>query len=262
MKEVADALSSRLKSPYFGYAILAFFALNWRELFLFVVSTSSPQDRIAEFDATTGHWSLLYFPLLVGAAVAASSPWIRLLFAFVARKPLELAEDMQLMAEHRKTIRQSELEQSRSEFFAMKENELIERAKRDEKVAGIEDSEAKEKLAVQLENLRRERDQLSEQLKTQNGVGSPSVSNLSQEEAEILSAAASNKNGSIIKPKSIGARTIQSGGASFGSDSPRDFARYEEALNNLVHMGFVKEVGEKGEMFHLTSKGWKVADAL
>ncbi len=262
MKEVVDAISSRFRSPYFGYSILAFFAFNWRGIFLLLTLEDSPQQRLAAFDSETCIWTLVVYPLLVGALVAASTHWVRLVFSWVSRKPLELMDILDLEAEHKKTLHQAKLEQSRSKVLAVKEEELIERAKRDEAVAGIEDSEAKERLAAQLDAMRRERDLLSEQLKQQGNVGTPSLAQLSQEEAEILSAAASQKNGSIIKPKSIGARTIQAGGHSFGQDSPREFAKYEEALDNLITMELVKEVGAKGEMFTLTSRGWKVADAL
>ncbi len=260
MKDVIDAISSRFKSPYFGYAILAFFALNWRGIFLLVATEGTPEVRLAAFDSVTNSGSLVLFPLLAGALVAASTHWIRCAFSWISQKPLEWMDNIDLQAEHKKTIRQSELEQSRSELYGVKEKELIDRAKRDEQVAGIEDAEAKEKLAMQLEALRKERDNLSEQLKNQSTVGYPSSRDLSKEATEILLAAAKNKNGSIIKPKTLGGASIQAGDTSFGTESPRDFAKYEKALEDLVVMGLVKGVGAKGEMFNLTHEGWLAAD--
>lgn len=262
MKDVIDAISSRFKSPYFGYAILAFFALNWRGIFLLVATVGTPEVRLAAFDSVTSPWTLVVSPLLAGALVAASTHWVRYAFSLVSRKPLEWMDNLDLEAEHRKTIRQSELEQSHSEFFAVKEKELIDRAKRDEQVAEIEDTKAKEKLAAQLEALRKERDQLSEQLKNQSLTGRPSVRNLSKESAEILSAAAKSKNGSIIKAKTMGGASIQAGDTSFGAEGPREFAKYEKALEDLVVIGLVKGVGTKGEIFNLTHEGWQVADKL
>lgn len=262
MKEIIDAISSRFKSPYFGYSILAFFALNWRGIFLLAAKAGTPEERLAAFDCATSSWTLIIFPLLAGALVAASTHWVRYAFSLVSSKPLEWMDNLDLEAEHRKTVRQSELEQSRSVLFAVKEKELIERAKRDEEVAGIEDTEAKEKLAAQLEALRQERDQLSEQLKNQSSVGRPSARNLSKEAAEILLAAAGNKRGSIIKQKTLGGTSIQAGDTSFGTESPRNLARYEKALEDLVVMGLVKAVGAQGERFNLTHEGWQTADAL
>jgi len=262
MKDVIDAISSRFKSPYFGYAILAFFVLNWRGIFLLVAIKGTPEVRLAAFDSVTNLWTLVVFPLLAGASVAASTHWVRYAFGLVSRKPLEGMDYIALEAEHKKTIRQFELEQSRSELYGVKEKELIDRAKRDEQVAGIEDAEVKEKLAAQLEALRQERDNLSEQLKNQSSVGQPSIGNLSKEATEILHAAANDKNGTIIKPKTIGGSSIQVGNTSFGTEGPRDYAKYEKALEELIIMGLVKDVSTKGEVFNLTHDGWQAADKL
>tara|TARA_R110002110_G_scaffold14698_1_gene67577 strand:- start:120 stop:908 length:789 start_codon:yes stop_codon:yes gene_type:complete len=262
MKDVVDAVSSRIKTPYFGYAIIAFFALNWRGIFLLVVAEGTARERLAAFDSTNSPLTLLVYPLIVGAIVAASAHWIQFIFGLISRKPSGLIDNLYLEAEHKKTIRQTELEQSRSDLFAVKEKELIDRAKRDEEVAGIENDEAKEKLAAQLESLRHERDQLSKQLKDQNTAGKPIAYSLSKEAKEILKAASENSNGTIIKPQSIGSRSIQAGSKSLGSDSSRDFSKYDAALEELVAAGLVKPQGVKGEMFALTHEGWQVADAL
>lgn len=262
MNDIIDAISSRLKSPYFGYAILAFFAFNWRGIFLLVETKGTPEVRLAAFDSVTSSWTLVAYPLLAGALVAASTHWVRYTFSVVSRKPLEWMDIIDLEAEHKKTIRHSELEKSRSELYGVKEKELIDRAKRDEQVAGIEDAEAKEKLAAQLETLRQERDSLSEKLKNQNSVGHPSIGNLSKEAAEILRAAAKDKNGTIIKPKIIGQRSIQVGNTSFGTKGARDYAKYEKALEELIVKELVKDVSTKGEVFNLTHEGWQAADKL
>ncbi|WP_345984489.1 hypothetical protein WCX49_07565 [Sulfurimonas sp. HSL-1656] len=253
MDEFVDAVTSRFKSPYFGYALLAFFALNWRGIFLLTVTDASPQDRLAAFDSVTDIYTLLILPLLTGAAVAASSHWVRFVFGLIARKPLELIDNMHLETEHKKTIRQTELEQSRTELFALKEKELIDRAKRDVEVAEISDKSLKQKLSAEIESLRRERDELSK--KTHE-------IQLSKEAHELLKAAASNKNGTIMKPQTINKRSIQAGGLIFGSESQRDFVKYEAALDELVNHDLVKDRGYKGEIYELTHSGWQFASAL
>ena len=262
MKDVIDAVSSRIKTPYFGYAVLAFLALNWRGLFLLMTTAGSPQERLAAFDTVTNNYTLLVLPLLAGAVVAASTSWIQYIFEIISRKPSGLIDNLNLEAEHKKTIRQAELEKSRSDLFAVKEKELIDRAKRDEEVASIEDDYAKVKLAAQIETLRKERDHLSAQLKNQSTVGNPSSYTLSKEAIEIIEAASQSENGTIIRPRSIGDRTVQAGGKIFGPDSPRDFAKYDAALDELTKKILVKALGPKGEVYELTSKGWQVADAL
>lgn len=261
MKDVIDAVSSRFKTPYFGYATLAFIALNWRGIFLLATTEGTPQERLAVFDGESSIYTLVVLPLLIGTLLAASTHWVQYIFGLISRKPAGLIEDLRLEAEHRKTIRQTELEQSRSDLFAVKEQELIERAKRDEEVARIEGDEAKEKLAAQLDELRRERDQLSAQLNNQASFGRPTAYNLSSEAGEILKAASENKNGMILKPRSIGNRSIQAGSKLFGSESSRDFAKYDDALGELINQGLVKGLGGKGETFELTHNGWQLADA-
>ena len=237
--------NSRIKSPYFGYAVLAFFALNWRGIFLLVVSTGSPAERLQLFDAETSFWSLAVLPLIVGALVAASTHWLRYLFLLVARKPLELIDNSNLEADHRKFIRQAELEQVRTDLAAKRESELIDRAKRDESIAEISDESKKKELEEEIKKIRSERD-----------------IKLSDKARELLLAAASEDNGTIMTPKSIGAQSIQAGKKSFGKNSKRDYAAYESALNELVASGYVQPVGHKGEIYELTHDGWQLADAL
>ena len=38
MKEVLDAFSARIKSPIFGYGILAFFGINWNPIFYILLA--------------------------------------------------------------------------------------------------------------------------------------------------------------------------------------------------------------------------------
>lgn len=245
MKDVVDAINSRIKSPYFGYAVLAFFALNWRGIFLLVVTKEAPAERLQLFDAETSFWSLVVLPLIVGALVAASTHWLRYLFLLVARKPLELIENSNLEAEHRKFIRQAELEQVRADLAAKRESELIDRAKRDESIAEISDESKKKELEEEIKKIRSERD-----------------IKLSDMARELLLAAASEDNGTIMAPKTLGEQSIQAGKKSFGKISKRDYTAYESALDELVASGYVQPVGHKGEIYELTHKGWQLADAL
>ncbi len=245
MKDVVDAVNSRIRSPYFGYAILAFFAFNWRGIFLLVVTKASPAERLELFDTETSIWSLVVLPLIVGALVAASTHWLKYLFFLVARTPLERIENINLEAEHKKTIRQAELEQVRVDLAAKRESELIDRAKRDESIAEILDESKKSELEKKIKKIRSERD-----------------IKLSDVARELLLAAAEEDHGIIMVPKTIGEQSIQAGKKSFGKKSKRDYAAYESALNELVASGYVQPVGHKGEIYELTHEGWQLADAL
>lgn len=257
MNEILDAVSSRLKSPYFGYSLLAFAALNWRGIFLLTATAGTPETRLAAFDAETSVATLIMLPLIVGAIVAASTPWIRFAFSFISRRPFELIDNVHLESEHKKTIRKTELERSRTAFFADKENELIERAKRDEQVQGIEDDQLKERLMSQLESLREDRDRLSETLNSQSR-----AKDLTMPEMELLKAAAKSSDGSILRNRYLTNSNIQAGNTAFGETSAREFAKYDSALASLDSKGLVQGVGKKGEIFHLTQIGWQIAESL
>lgn len=262
MKDIWDAVTARVKTPYFGYAVLAFIALNWRGFFLLAVTSGTPQDRLSAFDSATSHYTLFALPLLIGTFVAFVTPWLQYFFSFISSKPLGMIDYLNLQAEHKKTIKQTELEQVRASFFADRERELIARAKRDEEVANIEDNDTKERLIVQLQELRRERDNLSKQLKDQSNLGTPSFIALPKEGKELLVAAAQDKNGTIIRIRAIGSKEIQAGGRLFGGENSRDYAKYDSALDRLMSNGLVKSVGNKGELFELTHLGWEYAETL
>ncbi|EMN6212052.1 TPA: hypothetical protein I7787_21920 [Vibrio vulnificus] len=258
MKEVVEAVNARLKAPYFGYAILAFIALNWRGFFVLVLTKGTPEDKLALFDTHTDIYTLVIYPLVIGVVVAGTAHWLKYFFGCIEKKPRELLDNLELEAQHKKTIKQTQLEQSRSDLFAVKEQELIERAKRDNEVADIEDSEAKEKLIAQLDTIRAERDKLSQELQEKQQPENA----LSEEAKELLLAASADKRGNIMKLITLSDRNIQTGNSSFGYDGQKSFAKYEAALDELVRAGFVKELGNKGQVFEITHKGWKLIEAL
>ncbi|MBU2886793.1 hypothetical protein KO507_13555 [Gilvimarinus agarilyticus] len=245
MEDVVDAINSRLRSPYFGYAILAFLAFNWRGIFLLLTSSAAPIERLELFDSETSYWTLAVLPLVVGALVAASTQWLKYLFLLIARKPLELIENSNLEAEHKKFIRQAELEKVRSDLASKRESELIERAKRDESIAELSDESKKRELETEIGKIRKERD-----VKLSDGA------------REILTAAASEEQGRILVLKTLAGENMQAGKKAFGGKSKKEYAAYEAALRELVAAGYVKPVGHKGEIYELTHEGWQLAGAL
>lgn len=255
MNDIIDAISARIKAPYFGYALLAFIGLNWRGIFLLTVTTGSPQARLDEFDRNTSFLTLIIYPLLVGALVTIATPWIRFFFNYISQKPFELIDNLYLEAEHKKTIKKTELERSHSQLFATKEEELIQRAKRDEEVSGIEDERLKEQLKQDIERLRRERDQMYESSK-------PTEKLLDETETELLLAAAKSGDGNISRRDYLSGRSINIGTLTFGEGSPREFSKYDSALKSLLNKALIQEVGQKGELFELTHAGWEIADTL
>jgi len=258
MKDLVDAVSSRVKSPYFGYAVMSSIALNWHEYFLLAFAEENARQRLLEFNNATNSWSLLILPLLIGFAIAFASPWVRLFYDWVSKKPFELHDFMKLEAQNKITIKEAELEQARNELLAVKESELIERAKRDEEISSIANEETKEKLSKDIEQLRRER----ESSKNKNINDNNLIFKLSSEALEILKEAANDKNGTITISNTLSRRSIQVGKKTYGKDDQRSFVKYEYALESLLHNDLVKERDHKGELFELTSKGWDIAATL
>lgn len=257
MNDVIDAFGARIRSPYFGYAVLTFFALNWRGIFLLFSLDAEPQLRLAAFDEETNFWTLVVLPLLLGAIVAASSQWIRYVFQLVSRKPLDLLETMSLEAENKKLIKQNELEQQRSQYFANREEELISRAKRDEEVSLIVDQETKEKLSTQLEKLRKDRDTLSQVLNEEK-----SASDLSDSAKTLLKTAVNSSDGWIVKLNTLGGDYIQVGAEKFGTGDRRSYVMFESALDDLIELGLVKGSIDGDTHFELTHKGWLKGESL
>jgi hypothetical protein len=105
MNDLVDAVTSRIRAPYFGYSLLAFVALNWRGLFLLFVTEGTPQQRLDAFDAETSKLTLYVLPLVVGLTVAATAPWVRLAFSRLWIKPLQRIDFIQIESDHQSTFR-------------------------------------------------------------------------------------------------------------------------------------------------------------
>lgn len=161
MKEIFEAIGSRIKSPLFGYVMIAFIAINWRSLFYLIASDVTAIERIKYFEENTTVNSLIFLPVIFAAFGAIIYPWINAIFLYLCKKPTELRNSIQALSEHSLLIKKQELEEVRSELLKKREQELIDRAKRDEELESLEDTETKEKIKDEIERLRKEKDQLS-----------------------------------------------------------------------------------------------------
>jgi hypothetical protein len=89
-----------------------------------------------------------------------------------------------------------------------------------------------------------------------------SLPRLSVDAATLLRTAGQKDGGTILKMAYIGGRVIQAGGKSFGGTDPRESARWENALNELIANNLIVARGYKDQVFELTHEGWRVADTL
>lgn len=183
MKDIIDEIDSRIKSPLFGYFLFSLIALNWEELFYLVVDNSPVSERIAYFHNGTDSLSLIWYPLLMASAYSILYPWLQYIFMFCGTKPTELKNSLQAQSEHKLLIKKQELEEARSEILKSAETELIDRAKRDMELGGIDDKNIREKLQSEIDQLRKERDEISINLGNKTKSKQPS---LTTEQEEII----------------------------------------------------------------------------
>ena len=158
MKELIDALESRVKSPLLGYFFLALFVINWRPIFYLIFENAPILERIKYFDSNSSSVSLLVWPLVFTAIVTVAYPWVRYSLVFLSIKPTELINLLQAQIEHKLLLKKKELEELRSKILSHAERELIERAKRDGELDEIEDEQIRDKLKSELDQLRKYRD--------------------------------------------------------------------------------------------------------
>ena len=252
MKDVFDAVSARIKAPYVGYAVLAFIAWNWRALFMLVMTGGTPDQRLLAFDSHTNLWRLYIAPLATGLLVAASAEWMSFCFAWISRRPIHWKEMYQLKAEHQKTIAIADLDKLRDERFSRKEEELIARAKRDEKVKEIENDELKRKLEEDLDSLRNEQDK-NEDPEEVEDASLPSFF------AQKLLRAAAELDGRIVKVADGYGKRIRAGALELAKEEQqREYSRYETALRELASRGLVQE--EYEGVYEITEDGWQFLD--
>lgn len=161
MKEILEALGTRIKSPVLGYYSIAFVIFNWKPLFYLFFQNEGVIERFSYFDDNTDFWSLIFNPVIFASALAVIYPWVNYLFLKTCAKPTDLRNLIQAQSEHNLLVKKQELEEARSALLETAEKELIDRAKRDQELNTIEDEEAREKLKSEINELREQRDQLT-----------------------------------------------------------------------------------------------------
>jgi len=154
IKEILDALNTRIRSPIFGSIAIAFIFTNWKSLFYLAFSNTTVSAKFFYFDANTTVWSLIVIPMVIGLALAIASPWIALFSSQIAEFPTSKRKLLQVDSVHKSLLRKQELEQTRKQILAETEFHLIQAAKRDEAVQKIGDPKIREGLQKQIDDLR------------------------------------------------------------------------------------------------------------
>lgn len=251
MNDIVDAVSSRVKAPYFGYVLLAFLALNWRAIFLLIALDASPADKLAAFDLATNPRYLYLYPFIMGAAATAISPWLSYITIWIAKKPKDLTSQLAQDSEHKNIINKTRLEKARAHELAISEQNLIDQTKRDEQIQQIEDPKAQEKLEQQIAQLRNQIVHVSPQ-------NNNSIHDLTSDEVKIL------KEGSIGYGKISILKTFS--GAMILTNGPSRNVTDDElfAIDALLSKGLIKKITSNPTevTYEITVKGKAAASML
>lgn len=161
MDEIKEAITERIKSPYLGYSLLAFTAINWKAFFILYSLEGSPTYRIMIFNRYTDTYSLFIYPIFIGISIAIASPWAKLAFTFLSKKATEWTEGHILDSRYINNIKEESYKQDllshRKELLehsAAIENAMIERSKRDKEISLMKDSDVKNQLESEIKDAR------------------------------------------------------------------------------------------------------------
>lgn len=131
---------------------------------------------------------------------------------------------------------------------------------------GYEDlTEFRNKFARQLQIIINENEtfKTSDEAATELAVFEKALPSLSSEAQTLLKEACADSHGSIMHIRYIGGTDIQTNGKNLvTSQSPRELAKWEGALNELLELEFIARRGVKGDTYQVTNQGYTFADTL
>lgn len=164
MKDIIEEIDSRIKSPFFGYFLISFVAINWERLFYLIVDNGPVSARIEYFNNGSDLSSLIVCPFILASLYSIVYPWLQLAFMKLARFPTRLKNSLQAESESDLLTQRQALEKSRAKLFESREKELIERARRDAEADEIKDQGVREKLQSEIKSLREKSDAANDEL--------------------------------------------------------------------------------------------------
>lgn len=153
-KEIFDAASSRVRSPFFGSIALVFVISNWQPLFYLVFADKPVRARFLYFDANTFVGTLFWIPIGGGILLAVLAPWLRLIGAWLASVPTRILHNFQHNESQAKRIYaldNSALEEdAKARYEEAVENRKIQAARRLEEAGKIFDESIRDELQENL----------------------------------------------------------------------------------------------------------------
>ena len=259
MKDLLDAINTRVKEPYWGIFVLSFLAFNWKGLFLLSFSAGTAQEKINLFDSETNIWSLLFFPISTALFIVVITPWLKVLFGFASRLAYEKLNSQELVREHKYLAQKNTLEKERAKALANKESELIDQAKRDVDIDQIKDEETRNKLKMEIEKLRKERNKLA----NKESVDKNDIDELSDYELELLYRLNTSQDHCVQKKRINGQDFLVINNANIYEHNNSPFYyRTMDAITSLTRKGLLKDLNSEGKLFEMTSDAKKIASKL
>lgn len=175
--------------------------------------------------------------------------------------PLHWKRMLQLRSDSAFEDVRQKLEIERKRKLGLLEEELIEKAKRDIEVGEIEDEERRIQLQKEIDQLRET--ETNNELETQVRSDIEWEQVLTVKAREILLAATQGEKGYIHVLKTLSGVVVEAG--SFRAENVmegRELAELEEAISELSTNELIRDVGYKGEVFRVTTRGYQVADTI
>ena len=154
IKEIFDVWIARIRAPIFGYFSLSFLAANWKEIYYLLFAEVDTLSRIEYFETNTCIVSLLWIPLGFAVAAALGYPWVQWGLMRATSFPNSGRNACNAKVESDLLEVKIDLENKRNELARQKELEVVEKAKIDESIEGIEDEKARKKAKDEVESIR------------------------------------------------------------------------------------------------------------
>lgn len=261
MKEFFEALNSRIRGPLLGNFLIALLLINWKSLAILFFGAGEIETRIENFEAGISLSAFLFLPMMLAVLISFIQPLLALAGAFISYWPMHRKRMLQLRSDSDFEDAKQKKEIERKKMLGELEEELIEKAKRDIQVGEIEDNERRLKLQREIDDLRSNKADINSDKTFDDNVDW--AGELPDKAKEMLLAAVGDGKGEIMRLTTLSGTSFSAGPFQYQNiHSGRELAELEEAIDSLVTHELIRDIGYKGEIFRVTSKGYSVADEL
>ena len=253
-----NAWLQRIRAPVIGSISLSFIAINWQPIWYLLFADQPMRQKFLFFDANTSISTLIFYPVIVGVLLAATSPWLKLVGTWWTQFPISRIRRIQSDRDHDQKVHQEYLLKKQAIAATERvEAEANLHAKQDEAIIS---AETRRQEATDLGG-----DTLKADLEKDRW------QNRLSEIAQTLLREASRDDGEIHVTHFIGGTRIRAGKFTLpspndlrasGKDAPKELAKIEAAISELENANLIKSQNAENTNFKLTILGYEVSDLL